>query len=480
MSVAFIGQKFLSFIYFTIVARMIGADKLGIYTFATSFTGIFSILVDLGLTPFLIRSIARDQKSAFKLLKSVFGIKLVLGILALALVGISIVNAEQDILIREVVILSGILMALDSLVLSLWGIFRGLRNLFYESVSVVAAQLITLIIGLAGLWMGMSIHILIIALIAGSLFQLVYAYALARQYTGAAILPEFTLPSAKSIMSSALPFGLLGIFSKLYASIDSVLLKFLGGPLGMSYVGWYSVPFKINFALQVLPSAFSAVMFPTMSHYLGAQNKTALKYLFEKSLFFLMMAGVPASLGLIVLAPEIILKIYGPEFKQSIPALQILSVGLVFIFLSFPVGALLNASYLQPKNTMVLGLALLLNVALNFLLIPRLYHVGASIAAVSSHIFLFFGGLYYCGRLVDYSKKNLTTQFLKILSAAFIMAGVVLYGKTAASFYFPEPVLSLIQLIVLPIFGALAYFLSLYALRGIALEDWRPLFKRGA
>ena len=45
LTIAYIAQKVLSFFYFVLVARFIGVESLGKYTFALSFTTLFAVFV---------------------------------------------------------------------------------------------------------------------------------------------------------------------------------------------------------------------------------------------------------------------------------------------------------------------------------------------------------------------------------------------------------------------------------------------------
>ncbi|HRH22094.1 MAG TPA: oligosaccharide flippase family protein, partial [bacterium] len=77
-TLALIGQKLISLAYFTIYARVLGPADLGKYYFALSFTTIFSIALDLGLTNLLTREVAKDKASANKYLGAALGAKLLL------------------------------------------------------------------------------------------------------------------------------------------------------------------------------------------------------------------------------------------------------------------------------------------------------------------------------------------------------------------------------------------------------------------
>src|SRR3989338_8728064 len=68
-------QKILAFIYFWFISNNLFPAQLGQYIFALSFTTLFSIFVDLGLSPILIREAAKNQAQANLYLKNVLGLK---------------------------------------------------------------------------------------------------------------------------------------------------------------------------------------------------------------------------------------------------------------------------------------------------------------------------------------------------------------------------------------------------------------------
>ena len=58
---AFIGQKFLSFVYFTLIARLFGVQTTGEYIFALSYTSLIAVFIDIGFSPYIIRETSRDK-----------------------------------------------------------------------------------------------------------------------------------------------------------------------------------------------------------------------------------------------------------------------------------------------------------------------------------------------------------------------------------------------------------------------------------
>ncbi|MFA7204482.1 MAG: oligosaccharide flippase family protein, partial [Candidatus Caldatribacteriota bacterium] len=54
-------SKILAFFYIIYIARYLGAEGFGVFSFALAFTSIFGVLVDLGLNSLTVREIARSK-----------------------------------------------------------------------------------------------------------------------------------------------------------------------------------------------------------------------------------------------------------------------------------------------------------------------------------------------------------------------------------------------------------------------------------
>ncbi|MFA4831724.1 MAG: oligosaccharide flippase family protein, partial [Patescibacteria group bacterium] len=81
MTMASIGQKVVAFVYFTLIARQIGAEGTGKYFFALAFTTVFVVFVDLGFTNVLVREAAKAKEKMQQFFSTVIAIKIVFGIL---------------------------------------------------------------------------------------------------------------------------------------------------------------------------------------------------------------------------------------------------------------------------------------------------------------------------------------------------------------------------------------------------------------
>jgi O-antigen/teichoic acid export membrane protein len=456
LTAAYIMQKLLAFVFFTLVARWIGAEDVGKYVFAISLTTIISIFIDLGLSPILIRETARFKDKISEYLNAIVSLKLLLAVLSYLAAFLAVHLLGKDPMTELMVYLAGLVMIFDAFTLSFWGVFRGQQNLRYESFSIIINQIVIIVVGLGGLFLGFPLYILVIALLAGSFFSFLFSLYLV--VTKLHHKFEFTWNTSllKSLFVLALPFALAGIFTRVYSYIDQILLSTLIGDIQL---GWYSVAYKITFALQFIPSAFAASIYPAMSNYYEHAREKLVK-LFEKSMYFLMIISVPLAFGVIAIADPLILSVYTEEFLHSITPLQILVSALPAIFMAFPVGAMLNACNKQHINTVNLGITMVINIILNIILIPQFAHIGAAIAATSSLYYLFFSNLYFIKDIIGYNSSYLIQSLVKTLVASGIMMIAVVYSQGTITF--------LGAILV----GMLVYPVVLLLLRGADRSDW--------
>lgn len=448
-------QKVISFFYFIMIARAISVDDLGKYSFALSFATIFSIFLDFGTTQILVRASARNNEDSQKYLSNALGFKLIASFFVYLLI-VSMVNLMgYPEITKQLVYVTGLVIILDSFSIAFYSILRGLQNLIFESLGVIINQIIIIALGFLVLKLNLGLVVLISVYLFGTLFNLFYSsLLLGFKYK---IWPQiqFSKKIIWQILKLSLPFAVAGVFIRLYSSIDIILLSKLTND---EAVGIYSVAYKITFALQFIGVAFSAAVYPAFCKYF-VSSKELLARSFTKSVYYLLIISAPLSVGLITIADKVIGPIFGSDYNASILPLQILMVALVLIFLSFPVGALLNASNKQTANTVILGFISFFNILANLFLIPIFSYNGAALSALLSYILLFALGLFIAGKIVDYDKKYLLLSTLKIFFSCLVMGLAVLTAKNNLHF-----------MLVIPL-GGLVYVSVLYLIKGFSNSD---------
>ncbi len=415
LSAAYVGQKLLSFVYFTLIARMVGVVDTGAYVFALSFSTICSVFVDFGLSQLLQREIAQKPEDTQVLLSAALRLKILYGFVSVAL-GLFVFSfiAEGQQMWNMVLIAMAIMM-FDSYVQSVWAAFRGRHSLAYESIAIVSSQVIVLTVGLIGLYVEARLEVLMLALLAGSVWAAVYGTIACRRMLG--FWPKPIGGQSRSMARRSLSFGVASTFSRLFASLDSVML---GQMVGTAAVGFYAIPNKFVFAAQFVPAAVSASLYPALSHF-HMTDQAQMRKLFFQAFSFLYLLAAPMSVGLFILTPSIIHELYTSAYDPSILAMQIMVWGIVFGFLEYPFGALLAAMGEQKKNSITRVVVVLVNVSLNLLLIPRYGFVGTAIAALVSYAVLTGMGAMWSRSVLRQADRTFVVALMKVTVCAAMM-----------------------------------------------------------
>lgn len=430
-------QKAISFLTFTIVARLVGAEVTGLFFFAVSITSIFVTVTDLGLTPVLIREMAASEEKGRALLGKAIRLKLLL--IPVAVAGVLtyawLTGITGELFIA--VLLACFVMSADAVHLLWYGTLRGRRLLQYEAIGMFTGQIFTATVSILAAVLGWGVIGLVCGLLTGSTWNMFWSMFQARRM-GLASKTSSNWP-IKTIIKYALPFALAGIFVKIYSFVDTLLLKQFHDA---TMVGHYAVAYKVTYALQFMPLAFVAALYPSMSAASAKKETAELRRLLKSSWRLMLMASVPMTALLSSLAAPFIELVYGRDYLGSIAPMMILPWVLIPIFLDFPIGSLLNASHRAGKKTASMGIAMVVNVTANLLLIPELGAVGAALAGVISFWTLFLVGMWFIRK----DMNGIWKWFGSLFGRAIVASGIIWYIMNALT-----DTLSFITLVVLGI-----------------------------
>ena len=460
LTAASTGQKAVAFLYFALIARHMGEASTGSYFLALGLITTVGVFDDLGLTSVLVREVAKDTKGALVHVRNVLGNKLVTFpftiVLAFFLPVVLGFGPEAAMLTR----IAFVIMLLDTISLSYYGVLRGMQNLKYESLGIFLGQTITTVIGVSVVYAGLAdVRFLIVALICGSGWNAVFSvYQVVRRLGPSAMVPSFS--EGIKPLKEGFMFFLAAVFTKIYSYFDSNTLNTVIGPAA---VGIYAVAYKLTYAFQFLPLAFVGALYPTMSA--QAHEPEKLRKTFLQAEWYLALIAAPTIFGLFALAPEIIGFFYGAKFAGAAPTLQILVFALLFIFLDFPVGSLLNATGRQHIKTGIMGATMVINIVSNLIFVPMLGIPGAAVSALISFSFMFFAGYILSFKVV----KIPVYDFMVSVGGSFASGGVMAAVVLIAKMFLP-------WIITVPI-GALVFFVVAFATRSITLDHLRALWQ---
>jgi O-antigen/teichoic acid export membrane protein len=375
------GGRILTLLLMIYLARRLGSLGFGKLSFAISFTSLFLILSDLGITTLTVREVARNREKGPEYVGNTATLKLFLSIFAFLVIFISVsfINVPFD--TRFVIYLIGACIIFENMGVFFGAVFQAYEEMKYIMICEIIEKVFLLSLAFVLLRLGYGlISVGLLYLFSGVLYCLLNMGFVYRKF----LKPRYHIDWqfwSKSL-KQALPLAIVTLISMIYYHIDIVML---GKMKGEEVAGWYGVSYHLFFALATIPGAFLAAMFPVLSR-LFKESGELLKKAFQKSFKVLIGAGIPASVGSFLLAEKIILFLFGPQYEHSIAALRILSFLIVFSYLNGLAGYFLISTNRQALTAKIMAATAGINIFLNIILIPRYSYIGAAYATVVSEI----------------------------------------------------------------------------------------------
>ncbi len=376
--------KLISFGYTVFLARSLGVENYGLYIAALTYFSLVSSIGDFGINRYLIREVARERSNLQKVLSNVVFLRLTVLSVLYAIFSLVLYNFDPDKMRVALSLLAVMAVLPQSIALTLDAIFVGMENLLFSSIGLLSLSVINTAMGVVLVRGGDgamgAVTALIFSQIGYVLALLLLLFAKKTDLSGrvnGAVLKE--------VLAGSLPYGVLGMLGLLYFRIDTLLLSYLKGNFD---TGIYGAAYKFLEAIVFVPSALSTALFPVLAR-LHETDIPKVKKLYFKSLKVLGGLSLLVLAGFILVLPGII-KIFLPNYIQSVGALYILSFTIPFMFLHIPAAVVLLSTdrYLKPVIKLSF-LTLSFNVVLNLLLIPGMGYIGASLVTVASELFTF-------------------------------------------------------------------------------------------
>jgi O-antigen/teichoic acid export membrane protein len=444
----------LAFFFVLMTARFLGDLDYGRFALAYFFAGLLTIFSDIGLNTVLIRDVSRDHRLLVRYAGNILFIKILFSFLSLLMspVLLFILGYSGDLIVM--IILSMIYMQGVHLLDFFVALTNSLEKMEYELLIKGLYKSLTVVVPIFFLWLGYGLW--------GLFFSLIGAYGISCFLLGWIVWKKITPLNLrrettlwKQLLRSAWPIGLSSLFMTVYARIDMVMLSMFG--VSPAEIGWYAVPVKIVEMFSLFPLLIMSGLFPIFSA-LTSEDREALKRTYQKALTYLTMLAVPLSLTTFFLSDSWVVFFFGSSFVNSAPSLKILVYALPFIFLNYVLINTLIALNHEKIITWGSGLAILFNMGVNMVVLPKYGYLGASWTTVATEMLLSICFLGFLQR--SFFRLPLLGTTLKLILSGGLM-GLSLWGLKT----WPVAVSWGVAFI--------SYGTGLLLFRLITREDWR-------
>lgn len=405
-----------------LVARYLGPADYGILNYGLSFIALFTPIATLGLSDILVRELVHNQKQEHVVLGTALGLRLI-GSIVVVLAVFGVVSlTEQDHYIRLLIT-----------IISLGLLFQPLDVLdrYFQSKvkaqTTVKAYLVSLIVASVAkvVCVFLKLPLLYFAYIQiGELLLLSISWGYLYLSTNNTFRTwKFDLSLAKTYLRESWVLVISSLSVILYMRIDQVMIKEMLNPV---LLGNFTAAIKLSESFYFVPIVITSSLYPAI---LFGKQSSELMYRqrLQKLFDLLTWLAFPIAVGTSLFANFIALFLYGKDYPL---AGQVLSIHIwcgIFAFWGTASTKWFIIEKIPRYITISTFTGCLLNISLNFWLIPHFGIRGAAIASLTAQVTTVFLSL-----LIFRKTRSLFRIMLGSFNAPRIIRGLLnKYGSSA-------------------------------------------------
>jgi lipopolysaccharide exporter len=461
---SYVGGRILVLLSVAILAHLLTPSQFGLVAFALTVTALLDTVSDIGVSQALI--VVEDDKDFHEKARTAWTISVLLGLgLTVITVCVSPLAARffHDPALTPLLAVLGLNFLLRAPGVTHFAIaqkaidFRTRTAAEFADVVVRGAVGVALALAGAGAWS------LVLGYLAGSAAMTVTLLLLVPFRPGVGI--------QRKHVGGLLRFGggltVLNVLGAVIANVDYV---FVGRVLGAASLGLYTLGYRLpELLIMNLSMVAGLVLFPAFA----GLRRERMTDAFLTSLRYTLLVTVPLTVGLVVLASPLTLALFGEQWRDSIPALQVLALFACAVTVGIPAGTAYKS--LGRLNVLIA------------LAIPRTALAVASIwifvddgivavAACQAVVATIFGviGIALAARLLSASFGRIAAAAWPSLIGGGVTAGVLIVLVWAIE----SPALTL--LVAVPV-GTAVYLGTVWVVAADSLRElWTMAFPGGA
>jgi O-antigen/teichoic acid export membrane protein len=427
MSVMFSAQVVTwgsSFLLLYFLPRYLGSEDFGRLYLALSIKMMLGLLIDFGGNFLIPKEVARSEKVGASILSSYIILRILLWILSIGLIILvsNLLGYSEH--VYFLILILAVAKLWEGGYTALSAYFQGIERMEYPSLGNISEKLFVAIFAVAALLLGANSIGIAVIMSVGALLNLIVLLYFSRKVVQVSYKFNFKV---FDLLRSGMPYFLFSMFSVVYYRIDAVMISAFTTE---SVTGWYGGAFRFFDIVMVFPLIYKTAIFPVFSK-LWDNKEGKLESTVSESVRLMFILGLPIALLVFIFAEQIIQFFMGlEEYGPSVILLKIFSLSIPVIYIDIILGsALLSAADRQKAWAIVGFFAILVNVGLNWFLIPytqTLYAnggIGAAIATFITELFMMCSAFYLLPK--GYIQDFTLAYFLKPVGATIIMGGAI-------------------------------------------------------
>jgi O-antigen/teichoic acid export membrane protein len=402
--------------------RYFGPAGYGDYVFVLTYATLFGLLSDFGLGKVAVRDMARETSKAGAILGTAIAVRVVLALASaiLAQVALTVLGVRAE--LRPAIAVASLLFLVDAM-LGLMAVFQVRLQMHYEALVTTAMQAVDTAIILALIQLHAGLLVIVASPVASGVLGIALAFVLVRRRFPIALAVDTA--RLRRLLVDAAPIGLTTLIVVLYVKTDAVILGLLATPADVGLFGAAYKPIEYVLLALMLPIN---VLFPLLSRWHG-EDPRQFRILYWRGADALLVLTLPLMVLALVAAEPIVLTLYASDFTAAAVPMRILALALPLMVFSAWQGFALLAGGHQRVSVAYNAAALVLNIALNLVLIPAFGYIGAAITAVLTSVFVAACSWAAAGRKLDV-RGEAPLRVVPVVIANAVLAVTLVLGGT--------------------------------------------------
>lgn len=434
-----VGGRFVHFISQVLLARLLAPAGYGLFSIAWTILRMGAFIAMSGLQNGVIRFGSEQRQTNPANVRIVIRRCLILGLAIGGTLGLAIFLSARW-LTASVFEMPGLVPALQILAVSLpllatariaASSTRVSQRMLYSVLADELGQPLTFLALLGALVFALGLGL------TGALWALTCSYAVSlslslvfvrrlfptHQGPGEHRKPSASpgaAPGFQALIAFSAPTALAAIFSQFILWSDRLFLGYFGTA---DQVGIYEAIVQLTIPFLVVLAAFNSVIAPMVASL--KTEKQRVEQLFRIGTKWGLYCTLPYLLTLVFAGRELIEVLFGGSYSSGFDPLLILALGQLVNVGTGGVAIILIMNGHQHLWLKISGTSFVLNLILNWYLVPRFALVGAALATGAATTVMFVTGVWATYRTLDlwaYDRRYLKGVFATVLTALVLLA----------------------------------------------------------
>jgi PST family polysaccharide transporter len=413
------GSRIISFLAFAVLSRLLAPKDFGIVAMASLFISFIQTFQDQGLGDAIVQR--RDLQQEH--LDTAFWTNLLMGCL-LTLLGFGCSNFIAGLFHESQLVLVIRWLSLSFVLAGLSGTQQAIlrRNLAFKELAL-RSLCASIAGGIIGLWLailGLGVWSLVFQNLVTALIGVVVLWKVSQWRPKF----RFSFTHFKELFTFGINIVGIQILNFFNRHADDLLIGYFLGP---TQLGFYTVAYRlVAIMTDLLTSVTNAVAFPIFSRLQHEPERMGRA--FYQVTYYTSLISFPAFIGVAVIAPELVVVVFGRQWTPSIPVMQVLAfIGILHSMAYFYSSIFMAGG--KPVWSLCITLANAVSNVIAFVFAVQWGIVAVAAAYVLRGYLLSPLPIWALRRLIAIDLKTYLRQFTTPLAGSALMVSMILSIK---------------------------------------------------